>query len=136
MSCNERHPLLLECFISFLRCIRMIIGASDSIYKASHCPHHVISTKRKPSNFMQNIRFRHPFSTVSWLMCCNESHHSLFECFITFLRCIRTIIGASGSTYQYPIAQTKSFLPKTNLKCHAEYWILAPFQHRKVNDVL
>ena len=33
MYSNERHPLLLECFITFPGYIRVIGGASDSIYK-------------------------------------------------------------------------------------------------------
>ena len=33
LYCTERHPLLMECFIIFLRCIRMIGRASDSVYK-------------------------------------------------------------------------------------------------------
>ena len=116
MSCNERHPLLLECFISFLRCIRMIIGASDSICKASHCPHHVISTKRKPSNFMQNIRFRDPFSTGIGLMCCNERHPLLLGCFITLLGCIRMIRGASEYICKQITVYIIPFLPKTTNK--------------------
>ena len=32
MCYKERHALLLECVITFLRCIRMIRGTSESIY--------------------------------------------------------------------------------------------------------
>ena len=31
---KERHPVLPERFITFLRCIRMIVSAPDSIYDA------------------------------------------------------------------------------------------------------
>ena len=30
---KERDPLLLECFIAFLRCLEMVIGCSESIYQ-------------------------------------------------------------------------------------------------------
>ena len=33
LCCNYKHPLLLKCYIVFLRCIRIIGWASNSIYK-------------------------------------------------------------------------------------------------------
>ena len=48
MWCKERHPLLLECSTTFLRCTRIIGRAPNSIYKTlmvTHGPHHVSSAK-------------------------------------------------------------------------------------------
>ena len=33
LCCKERDPLLLECFVAFLRCLEMVIGCSESIYQ-------------------------------------------------------------------------------------------------------
>ena len=42
---KERHPLLLDCFIPFLKCMRMIMGALECIYKPlTYGQHCVIST--------------------------------------------------------------------------------------------
>ena len=42
---KERHPLLLECFVTSLGFITMIGEVAESIYKASHVLHRVISVK-------------------------------------------------------------------------------------------
>ena len=42
---KERHPLLLDCFIPFLKCMRMIMGAPECIYKPlTYGQHYVVST--------------------------------------------------------------------------------------------
>ena len=61
LSCKERHPLLLKCFITFLRCIRKMGGAYDSIYK--FLIDHIVSFLSRPTlklHTKYNTRFGVP----------------------------------------------------------------------------
>ena len=60
MCIKERHTLLLEWSITFLRYIRMIRKSFYHHLQAPCGPHHVIFYQKQLSNFMQNIRIRAP----------------------------------------------------------------------------
>ena len=63
---KERQPLLLEYFITFLRCIRQIGGASEQHLPAPYVSHHVIFHQVQLSNGTQNARFGVPSQYGKW----------------------------------------------------------------------
>ena len=102
MCYKERHSLLLKYLITFLRYVRMIQGASDRILKP-RMVHTVSFLPKITLKFRQNISFGAPSLHRKWengMLCCKEKQPLLLKCFITFLRCIRMIVTASGSIYE------------------------------------
>ena len=96
MQYNERHILLLECFITVLWCMRQMRGAFDSIYLPIMC-HTVSFSTQIDSQIAHKIPiFRCHLSEVNGMIYCNKRHPLLMKCFITFLGCIRQMGGASG----------------------------------------
>ena len=123
MLCHkERHTLLLECFITFLRCMRMNGRASVSIYMPLMV-HTVSFILKTPLNFhvRQCQRLGTPFLKGNGISCCKERHPLLIKCLITFLRYMRMIGRASHSIYRLVMVNTVLYYTKHNitLKFHA-----------------
>ena len=55
LCCKETHTLMLECFITFLRCIWMLTGSSGSIYK-HRMAKSVLFLPKTTIKFQENIR--------------------------------------------------------------------------------
>ena len=126
---NEGHLLLLEYFITFFNCIRMIGGAQDSILE--HLMLHIM---------MILLKTTHKFHTKSQISgtlsaqkkhmpCCNKRHTLLLDCFIIFNRFIRMIVGAWNSIYKSLIIYIVSFLQKDTLKFHKYIRFQVPSHH-------
>ena len=64
-SCKERHLLLIGWFMTFLRCMRMIGGVSNSIYKTLMA-HTMLFPQCWVSNYTQNTRFWVPSQHRKW----------------------------------------------------------------------
>ena len=93
---EESHILLVECFQTFLWCIKMIGGDSDSISETIWLiPCHVYRNNYQLSS--KKINSEQPFTTWKGILCHKERHTLLLSRFITFLWCIKMIQGASGS---------------------------------------
>ena len=124
---KERHPLLLERFITSCRCIMMVRWASYSIYTSPRGPQCVISTRNKT-----HLKYYHakckisgtPLSTGNGITRNNERHPLLLGCFIALLTCILMIRGALDSIYKTLMVQNVSFIPKINLNFHAKCKLL------------
>ena len=102
MCYKERHPLLLECLMIFLRCIRIVWGASDSIYKPLMV--HTVSCL-----LILSLTFHAKycvFGTLSaWrngMLWYNESDALLLDCSNAFLICI-TVIGRDSENFYTPL---------------------------------
>ena len=63
---QRRYPLVLDCFIIFLRCIEMVSQASHTIYRPVIV--HTVSfyQRQQLTNFMQNIRFGASTPYMKW----------------------------------------------------------------------
>ncbi len=123
MCCNDIHPLLLECLITFPRYIRMSGIVSDSTYRACHGQHNVNTNNNTSQLSCKMAAFCHPLCSENGMMCCKERHILLLECFIVFPRRIRMVRGASGSTYKHLMVHNVSLLTKTTTTFHAKYHI-------------
>ena len=108
LCCNERHPLLLKCFVTFLRCIRRVGKATDGIYEPLKS-HHVISAKTNSQSAYKIPDLRHPLSRRNGMLWYNERHALLLKCFITFLWCMRRMGRASESIYEPIIVHIVSY---------------------------
>ena len=62
---KERHPLLIECFVTFYGCIRMIRGAPDSICEPLMV-HTMSFLQIITLQFHENIRFWAPSQQGKW----------------------------------------------------------------------
>ena len=102
--CNERYALpQLECFVTFLRQIKKIGGASGSIFKPL-IAHTVLFL---PTSTLE-LDFGYPLSTRYGMLYYKERHALLLECIITFLRCIKggqleLLLASSSSLWLTPI---------------------------------
>ena len=119
----ERHPLQLDCFIPFLKYIRVVGRATGSIDESLMV--HNMSAFLPITNikFHANLRFWAPSQhrTVTVLLCYRERYLLLIKCFITLLRCVKMAERASGIIYEPIMVHNVSFLPTTNLKFHAKF---------------
>ena len=117
MFCKEMHPLLLECFITFLRCVRMTGRAFDDICMTLMV--HITSFLLKITLkfHAKNNRFWAHSQHRKWDGILQvETQSLLLECFITILRCIRMVGAASDSLYNLTMAHTVSFLPNISIQ--------------------
>ena len=83
---DVRYTLLLECFVTFLRCIRMNGRAYDRVQKP-YMIHTVsfLQQQQKTQILCKIPAFGDPLFRGNGLMCFKEGHPLLLECFITFL---------------------------------------------------
>ena len=115
MCCKETHPLLFKCLMTFLRCIKMIGRSSDSIYKPVMV-NTVSFLQKQLSNFMQHVKLLWaPLETWNVLLWCKKRHPMMLGWFMTFLRCMSMIRGASDSIWKPRMVHTLSFLPQTTV---------------------
>ncbi len=86
---EERHPLLLKYFITFLRHTQKVRGASDTIYNALRV--HIVSLLLVSTlKDCTKLRIRGTLSArVMGCHAAKERHPLLLKCFISFLKCIR-----------------------------------------------
>ena len=101
--------------------------------QTTYGPQHNISANINNYQFSYNIsHFGHPLSIRNGILCCNESHSLLFDCFITFLGYITMILGASGSIYKPLMVHTVPFPPKltSSFIQNIRFWAPRP-QHMK-----
>ncbi len=110
ICCKDSNSSLLECFLTFLRCIRMIGRAYNSI-SDPRLVNQLYFYQMNPQISSKITNFRHHLSPCSMVMCLEESHPLLLECFLTFLRCIRMIGRSSDSISDPLLVNTLSFLP-------------------------
>ena len=100
---EERHPLLLKYLITFIRCIRMIGGAFESMYHLPHYCHHVISAKLYTQKHQANsLILVTPTTNGNGMMCLKQRHPLLLKYLRTFIRCMRMIGGSFESMYHLP----------------------------------
>ena len=118
---KERHPLLLDYFIPFLKCISNVGRAAISVYESLMGQTSCHFCKEQTSNFMQIWDFEHPLSTQNVLLCYKERYLLLMKCFMTFLRCIKMVERSSDIIYEPLMVHNVLFLPTMNLKFHAKW---------------
>ena len=107
---KDIYPLLLECFLTSLRWMRMVGRASDRINDPL-----MINTVSCPPKYPQIsstiTNFGHQISLRNTTLCHKDIHPLLLECFLTFLRWMRVVGRASGDIPDLLIVITVSFLP-------------------------
>ena len=94
---ENRLPLLMLCFKSFLICTSKIGGASYSIC-LPFVGHTVLFPTQVNSQISHKMRdFRDPRSAANGIQYCENGHPLLMKCFKSFLICISKIGGALDS---------------------------------------
>ena len=115
---KDRHLLLLNCFIASLRCISMVRSAYGSAYGRvldhNQIKINVSSTTTKSQISSKITNFRRPVSPGNMMLCRKNVHPLLFECFISFLRCIRMMSRLYGSLCDPLMVDTQCLFTKTN----------------------
>ena len=113
---NERQPLLLECFKNFLRCIRQMGGASNSIYRSPYVSHLCHFPPRSMLKWYTKCQIWGTLSVqANGMVYCKERQPLLLECFKSFLKCIRQIRGASDRICQHLMFHIIPFSTEINL---------------------
>ena len=111
--------MLSDYFKPFLKCIRMVGRASDSIYE----PLMVHNVSFLPTTNLKfhtnNSVFGYPLSKGIVMLCYKERHPLLLNYFIPFLKYSRIVGRATGSLYESLMVHNMSFLTITNIKFHA-----------------
>ena len=100
---NERHTLLLKCFITFFGCIRKVLWLSEKrIYKPLMCQTVTfdICIKIGSQITYKKLDLGNPLCTGNGMICYEERHTLLMKWLITFLRCMTKVWGASKSIYK------------------------------------
>ena len=115
--CKEIHPLPLNCFITFLRCIMKMWGTSDSRYTPLMV-HTVSFLPRSTLKLHQNARFWVPSLGGKGDDALQLEIYIAGEVFHTFIECIMTFGGDSGFFLRHLMVHTVSFLPRLILKLH------------------
>ena len=101
MCYKERHPLLLKCFITFLRYTMMVQRAPDRIYS----PHmiHTESFLPKITHKVGSCKmsaFGHPLCMGDGMLCYIKRHPLLIKCLLSSLRCTRIVGITFDSIYR------------------------------------
>ena len=113
---KEIHPLLLECFMSFHRCMGNVGGVSGSIYKSL-----VVHTMW----FYSRLNLKLYANCQIWgCLSIEEKDHNiikgryplLLKYFIPLLRCMKNVEGLSDKIYKSLMCQTVPFLSSLTLK--------------------
>ena len=136
IMCHEdRHPLLLEYFLTSIRCIRMVGRASDSIYDPLMVNPVLVFYQTYALIPSKITNVGHRISPGYVTLCCKDRYLLLLECFLTSLRCVRTIGRAFDSISDSLLVNTACFLPNgcTKFKQDNQFW--APDQPRKCDTV-
>ena len=110
---EELCPLLLKCFVSFLRCTRNVAWAPGRIYKSLTI--HFVSFFAKADSLIAHYQMPHlgyPLRIWNEILCCKRKHTLLMKCFKTYLIFIRRMGGAWVSIYMPHMAHTVSFFTK------------------------
>ena len=116
MCYKERYPLLLEWFITFIGCIKVIGGALHT----NHCCSLCYFYQEWALNCREKSIFGYLLITGNGMPCCKKRYPLLFECLITFLRCMVKMGDAYDSTYKplHLLVLATSFLPRLTLELH------------------
>ena len=112
--------MLLECFLTLYRYVRMMRRASDSIFDPLIANNVYFLPNEMPSkisNLGDHISLR------NMMMCHKDRHPLLLGCPIIFFRHIRMIGEASSSQFNPVMVNTVSFLPNEMLKFQAKFAI-------------
>ena len=133
MHCEERHPLLMKYFKTFLRRIGQVGGASRCIFQSFYGSNHVMFNQGWLSNYSQNARFWVPAQYQNGMLNCKERHPLHMKCFKTFLPCTRSIGGAADSIYQPLMGRIMSFSTQSYSQ---NTWFWVPSQCNKWDVVL
>ena len=111
MVCHmDRHPLLLERFITFLNWEKRLEEPLEAYLIPSWSTQplfYQINTQRISS---QKSYFGHKISQGNAIFCHKDRHPLLLECFRTFVRCIMMVGWSSGSIFGPLMVNTVSFL--------------------------
>jgi len=111
LYCKDRHPLLLDCFPTSLRYVRMI-DEPLAVYQFRLWPTQCLFYQ-KNSQFSSKItKYGHQINLGNVTPCCKDRHPLLLKCFPTSLRCIWVIARTSGSIYDPLMVVTISLLPQ------------------------
>ena len=132
LRCKERYTLLLKCFKHFIRCMRMIGRAVDSIYKPRMVHTMSFLLKITLKFHVKCQRLGTYFLKGNGMLCCKGQHTLLLECLITFLRYTGIIPRASGSTSKPVMVNSVPLLTKTTLKFHVKYQLLGPLSEQEM----
>ena len=83
---KDMSSLLLECFQPFLRCITMIVSASDSIcVRSPHCPHRLLSNTYTLHCSANLPNLGPKIGPGNVVLCCKDIHELLHkEVFVIF----------------------------------------------------
>ena len=126
MSWNKRHPLLMKCFKSFLRCIRPMGGASGDIYKefmgiTVSFPTAII--RKDIAHKMLPDLCTLPVQQIGWSAVMRDIH-CLYEV-IEHLHLMYKVDGkCSDSTYYALMSLNVLFLTMVILKLHTKCQIV------------
>ena len=118
---NERCPLLLKYFMIFLKCIRKVRGASESIYKPFMG--HIVPLMLRPTLKLLNKIPDLGYPTLSqqimgWSTAEIDIHCSWSISYPAFSYILK-VGWASGSIFEPLIVHMVPFLSKSTLKLHA-----------------
>ena len=107
---KNMHQLLLKCFISSLRYIRVNGSASDSVSDS-----HKVNTVSFYQNYSQIssiiTHFGHQISPENVMLYAKDRHPMLLAWFITSLRCLGIIQRATVRIYDSLMVVIGSFIP-------------------------
>ena len=109
---KDRHTLLLECFLTFLRCIIMrsegpLIAYMIRIWSTQHLFYKIYS---QISSKIANLGYH--ISPGNMTLCSNNWHPLLLECFISSIRCIRMRLEEPLNAYMIPLWSTQHLFYK------------------------
>ena len=112
ICCNERYPLLLKCFICFLRCISKARGCGDRTKKPPIF-HIIPYLLRVTLKLHANCQISGRLSKRKRGVIYNKEGYILpLNYSITFLRYIHMVSGPTDSIYKHIMCQTVIFLSK------------------------
>ena len=130
--CKERHPSLLECVMTFPRCIwgwlEELMAASTSHIWSTSC--HFYQKQLSKLCKMSDVGL--PLCPGNKMMWYNGRCILLLMWSITAIRCITKIGRPSTTICKHLMVYIMSFLPKTTIKFHAKYHISGTLSARKM----
>ena len=130
---NERRPLLMKCFKTFLKCMRQMGGASLCILLLLMVLIELCFTKVESHKLYKIPYVGYALSVPKWLVVLKGEHRLLTKCFKVILRCMQAMGGALDSIYLSIMGPTEPFSTKVGsqiaCKQKAIFWI--PSQYRR-----
>ena len=96
---NEWHPLLLDCLVTFLRCIIQIREAFGSLYQPL-MGHIVPFSTKVDSQIACKIQdLGTLFGKANGILYCKDAHTLLLNCLLTFYICVHEVYAELQTSY-------------------------------------